>query len=105
MRGQPKVVVRRQIDDRLVVEGSVSFRPAVQHPQPAIEALLLERLEFVTQECKRIFSHTQQSETSNQKSREYSMSPSGNRSTSVAPRALSQLSTISAFALFAKALR
>ena len=43
MRRQPEIVVRRQIDDRLVIEGRVRLGLAVEHAQLAIEALLLQR--------------------------------------------------------------
>ena len=42
MRGQAEIVVRRQIDDGLVIEGACALRLALEDAQLAIQALLLQ---------------------------------------------------------------
>ena len=42
VRRQAEIVVRREIDDRLVIEGRVRGLFAFEHAQLAIQALLLE---------------------------------------------------------------
>ncbi len=46
MRREAEIVVRRQVDHRLVVEGGVGLRLAVEDTQLPIQALLLQRLQF-----------------------------------------------------------
>ena len=57
MRRETEIVVRREIDDRLVVEGRVGFRLAFEDAEPAIKALLLQRVEFGRRNARGIFSH------------------------------------------------
>ena len=54
MRRQTEIVVRREIDDRLVVERGVRLLLVVEDAQPAVEVLLLERVELVAQVGERI---------------------------------------------------
>ena len=54
MRRQPEVVVRREIDDRLVVERRPRALLLVEDAQAAIESLLLEAVQIVGQKLQRI---------------------------------------------------
>ena len=57
MRRQAEVVVRRQIDDRAVVERGVRLLLVVEDAQVPIEVLLLERVELVAQVGERVLTH------------------------------------------------
>ena len=46
MRGQPEVVVRREVHDRAAVERRVRALLVLEHPEVPVEALRLERLQF-----------------------------------------------------------
>src|SRR5258706_7191459 len=54
MGGQPKVIVRREIDDLPVVVSRVRLLLALQHAQPAIEALGLQRFQLGGEKGQRI---------------------------------------------------
>ena len=96
MRRQAEVVVRRQVDDRLVIVGRVRLGLAFEDAQLAIQALLLQRRRV---RCRGMRADRHLSQASDR------ISPSGKRSISVAPWAFSQLSTVSASAAFANAFR
>ena len=47
MRRQTQVVVRREIDDRAMVEGRVGLLFTVEDAQATVQSLCLQRVEFV----------------------------------------------------------
>ena len=57
VRREPEIVVRREIDDRAMVERGVGLLLVVEHAQVPIEVLLLERVELVAQKGKRVLTH------------------------------------------------
>ena len=60
MRRQSEVVVRREVDDRSMVERRVRLLFVVEDAEAAVEILLLERLELVAQVGQRIGAHPRQ---------------------------------------------
>ena len=60
VRGEAEIVVRRQVDHRLVVERRVRRGLAFEDAQLAVEALLLQVVEFDGKKRKRIWSHGKQ---------------------------------------------
>ena len=58
MRRQAEVVVRREVDDRAVVERGVRLLLVFEDAQVAVEALLLQGVELVAQVGQRISAHT-----------------------------------------------
>ena len=46
MRRQAEIVVRGEVDDRAAVEGRVRALLVLEHPQVAVDALRLERVDF-----------------------------------------------------------
>src|SRR5690606_6712248 len=57
MRRQPQVVVRRQVDDGLAVEGCGTGLLAVAHAQLPVQPLVLQRLQFVGEIGERLVAH------------------------------------------------
>ena len=57
MRRQAEIVVRRQIDDRLVIVGGVRFGLAFEDAQLSIQSLLLQASSSVAEKRQRIFPH------------------------------------------------
>ena len=57
VRRQTEIVVRREIDDRAVVERGVGLLLVVEHAQVPIEVLLLERVELVAEVGERVLTH------------------------------------------------
>ena len=57
MRRQTEIVVRRQVDDRTVVEGGVRLLLVVENAQVAVEVLFFQGIELFAQVGKRICAH------------------------------------------------
>ena len=57
VRRQTEVVVRRQVDDRAAVDRGARLLLVVEHAQPAIEALVAQRLELGREIAERILAH------------------------------------------------
>jgi hypothetical protein len=47
MRRQAQIVIRREIDDRAMVEGRVGLLFTVKDAQATVQSLCLQRVEFV----------------------------------------------------------
>jgi len=58
MRGQAQVVVRREVDDRLVVDGGMRLLLVVQDPELTEELLFAERVQFLSQVGERVVAHS-----------------------------------------------
>ena len=58
MGRQAEVVVRREVDDRLVIDRGVRFLLVVENPQLAIQLLLLQGVELGSEIGERIEAHS-----------------------------------------------
>src|SRR2546425_3041823 len=57
MRGEPEVVVRRQVHHLPVIDRRLGFLFVFENPKMSIETLLLQRIELGCEKRKRIGSH------------------------------------------------
>ena len=58
MRREPEIVVRRQIDDRAVVDRCMRRLLAVEHAQRAEESLIAKGVQLTVEVCERIRAHS-----------------------------------------------
>ena len=54
VRREPEVVVRREVDDRLVVDGGVRLLLVLEDAQLAVEVLFLQRVELLAEVGERV---------------------------------------------------
>ena len=86
MRRQPEVVVRREIDDRSVVERRVRPLFVFENAKAPVEVLLLQRVELVTQVRKRIAAHAGSIVQARDRRGRRQRRDAGSRSTSISTR-------------------
>jgi hypothetical protein len=57
VRGEPEVVVRGEVDDRLVIDRGLRLLFVVEDAQPPVQSLFLQRSEFGPEVRERIGAH------------------------------------------------